>query len=78
MKNAKGNSKIKLTDIEARNWYVDIVRKVKDNIDQYSLENKVVIAFDRRNAVKDKARDLMEDEKKRRFLDEKYSNPIFF
>lgn len=75
--NIEGNGKIKVNSQEVRKWYDSTASKIKDDIDDYPMQNKAEIAFSRRNAIKQKARDLMSDTKKRRELDVERPIPSF-
>lgn len=60
------------SNLEVRNWYVYQCEHIPDDIPaDLSMEDKARIAFERRNEIKHKARDIMADTKARKKLDEK-------
>ena len=69
---------IKLSNQEVRNWYVDKVNGIKDTIDNsLPMEVQARIAFEQRNEIRTKAREMMEDEETRKSLDTVRPNKSF-
>lgn len=69
---------IKKSNREVRQWYIDNVSKIVDDIDQnFSIEEKAKQAFYARNNIRSRARNLMSDEKTRALLDAEKPNKTF-
>lgn len=75
---AKQKDAKKVSNLVARNWYVDHVRNIKNEIDQsLPIEEKARIAFQMRNDIRTQTRDMMEDVELRNRLDEQHPNSSF-
>lgn len=69
---------IKLSNQEVRNWYVDKVNGIKDTIDNsLPMEVQAQMAFEQRNEIRTKAREMMEDVETRKSLDTVRPNKSF-
>lgn len=63
----------KMSDVDVRRWYIDHDKNISELIDKTQpLENQARQAHELRNKYKFQARELMEDQEKRKILDEKY------
>ena len=68
----------KLGNFEVRSWYKTQDEQIVDKIDtNQSLENQARQAYERRNANRTQARDLMADQEARRQLDKAHPNQSF-
>lgn len=74
-----GNSDIiKLNNESVRDWYVNVVSAIKDNISEaYTAEEKALMAYDARNTVRILAREMMQDEEGRKRLYNEQPNKSF-
>ena len=74
-----GNSDIiKLDSTKVRNWYVNAVSAIKDNIPKsYTMEEKAIQAFNMRDNIRILAREMMIDESKRKQLYNEKPNKSF-
>lgn len=69
---------IKLSNREVREQYIDMVSKIKDSIDDsLPIEEKARHAFEARNRMRTKAREMMADEETRKMLDKEKPNLSF-
>lgn len=74
---AKGDI-IKLNNQDVRKWYIDEVSKITEGIDKsLPIEQQARQAFEARNAVRTKARDMMADQETRKKLDKEHPNKTF-
>lgn len=69
---------VKLSNQEVREWYVSHVTAISDSIDNsLPLEEQAKLAFEARNSLRTKAREMMLDGDTRAILDEKRPNRTF-
>ncbi len=74
----KSGSTGKLPNKEVRDWYVSKVSEIKDSIDKsLPLDEQAMQAFNARNELRTTARDMMEDQETRKFLDKNKPNKTF-
>lgn len=74
-----GNSDIiKLDNKNVRDWYVTAVSAIKDNIpESYTMEEKAIAAFNARDTIRILAREMMQDEERRKQLYNEQPNKSF-
>lgn len=74
-----GNSDIiKLDNKNVRDWYVNSVSAIKDNIPEtYTIEEKAIAAFNARDNIRILAREMMQDEERRKQLYNEQPNKSF-
>lgn len=69
---------IKLNNQEVRKWYVDEVSNITVKIDKsLPIEQQAKQAFEARNSIRTKARDMMADQETRKQLDKEHPNKTF-
>lgn len=69
---------MKLSNKEVRDWYVHEASRIKETIDSsLPIEEQARKAFERRNEIRTKARDMMADEETRKSLDINRPNKTF-
>lgn len=69
---------VKMSNKEVRQWYLENVSKIVDNIDDaLPIEEKARKAFEARNKIRTEARNLMADEKTKALLDAEKPNKTF-
>lgn len=77
-KNSNNCDIIKLDNENVRKWYVNIVNRIKDNIDsRLPMEEQARQAYDARNRLRIMAREMMEDEDKQKELYNEKPNKTF-
>lgn len=76
--NSSNNGIILMGNQDVRNWYVDKVSKIHDEIDKsLPLEQRAKQAFEARNKIRTEARNLMADQETRKKLDKEHPNKTF-
>lgn len=69
---------IKLSNSEVRKRYIEEVSTIKDSIDSgLPIEEQAKQAFEKRNAIRTKARSMMADEETRKLLEAEHPNKTF-
>lgn len=78
VENSVKSSILKLSNEEVRKIYIDEVSKIKESIDpSLPIEEQAKQAFEARNRIRTKARQMMADEETRKKLDKERPNKTF-
>ncbi len=78
LQNAENGGIIKMGNVEVRKWYKHNVSLITEHIPaELPIEERAKLAFEERNKIRTKARDMMIDQKMRRSLDNERPNLTF-